>query len=93
MVDLAHFLNALGANIQGAGTDTLTIDGVERLHGGSYSVQPDRIETGTFLVGAAVTGGKITCRNTDRVCWKPCWSSWKRRRLDREGARTGSPWT
>ncbi|MGL4249229.1 MAG: UDP-N-acetylglucosamine 1-carboxyvinyltransferase [Aeromonas sp.] len=65
VVDLAHFLNALGAKIQGAGTDTLTIDGVERLHGGSYSVQPDRIETGTFLVGAAVTGGKVTCRNTD----------------------------
>ena len=65
VVDLAHFLNALGAKIQGAGTDTLTIDGVERLHGGSYSVQPDRIETGTFLVGAAVTGGKITCRKTD----------------------------
>ncbi|MBL0546368.1 UDP-N-acetylglucosamine 1-carboxyvinyltransferase [Aeromonas jandaei] len=65
VVDLAHFLNALGAKIQGAGTDTLIIDGVERLHGGNYSVQPDRIETGTFLVGAAVTGGKITCRNTD----------------------------
>ncbi|WP_368172489.1 UDP-N-acetylglucosamine 1-carboxyvinyltransferase [Aeromonas sp. R2-1] len=65
VVDLANFLNALGAKIQGAGTDTLTIDGVERLHGGSYSVQPDRIETGTFLVGAAVTGGNITCRNTD----------------------------
>ena len=65
VVDLANFLNALGAKIQGAGTDTLTIDGVERLHGGSYSVQPARIETGTFLVGAAVTGGKITCRKTD----------------------------
>ncbi|MDF2403030.1 UDP-N-acetylglucosamine 1-carboxyvinyltransferase [Aeromonas salmonicida] len=65
VVDLANFLNALGAKVQGAGTDTLTIDGVERLHGGSYSVQPDRIETGTFLVGAAVTGGKVTCRKTD----------------------------
>ncbi|MEH8217218.1 UDP-N-acetylglucosamine 1-carboxyvinyltransferase [Aeromonas veronii] len=65
VVDLASFLNTLGAKIQGAGTDTLTIDGVERLHGGNYSVQPDRIETGTFLVGAAVTGGKITCRKTD----------------------------
>ncbi|KUE79590.1 UDP-N-acetylglucosamine 1-carboxyvinyltransferase [Aeromonas schubertii] len=65
VVDLANFLNTLGARIQGAGTDTLTIDGVERLHGGSYTVQPDRIETGTFLVGAAVTGGKIVCRNTD----------------------------
>ncbi|GAB5992592.1 UDP-N-acetylglucosamine 1-carboxyvinyltransferase [Aeromonas enteropelogenes] len=65
VVDLANFLNTLGAKIQGAGTDTLVIDGVERLHGGSYSVQPDRIETGTFLVGAAVTGGKITCHKTD----------------------------
>ncbi len=65
VVDLANFLNTLGAKIQGAGTDTLTIDGVERLHGGNYSVQPDRIETGTFLVGATVTGGKITCRKTD----------------------------
>lgn len=65
VVDLANFLNTLGAKIQGAGTDTLTIDGVERLHGGNYRVQPDRIETGTFLVGAAVTGGKITCRKTD----------------------------
>ncbi|WP_421201485.1 UDP-N-acetylglucosamine 1-carboxyvinyltransferase [Aeromonas enteropelogenes] len=65
VVDLANFLNTLGAKIQGAGTDTLVIDGVERLHGGSYSVQPDRIETGTFLVGAAVTGGKLTCRKTD----------------------------
>ncbi|NHI01171.1 MULTISPECIES: UDP-N-acetylglucosamine 1-carboxyvinyltransferase [Oceanimonas] len=65
VVDLANFLNGLGANIQGIGQDTLIIDGVDALHGGSYSVQPDRIETGTFLVGAAVTGGDITCRNTD----------------------------
>ncbi|GHA04671.1 UDP-N-acetylglucosamine 1-carboxyvinyltransferase [Oceanisphaera arctica] len=65
VVDLANFLNALGANIQGIGQDTLIIDGVEALHGGEYRVQPDRIETGTFLVGAAVTGGDITCRNTD----------------------------
>ncbi len=65
VVDLANFLNALGANIQGIGQDTLIIDGVEALHGGEYRVQPDRIETGTFLVGAAVTGGDVTCRNTD----------------------------
>ncbi len=63
VVDLANFLNTLGAKIQGAGTDTLTIDGVERLHGGNYSVQPDRIETGTFLVAAAISRGKIICRN------------------------------
>jgi UDP-N-acetylglucosamine 1-carboxyvinyltransferase len=65
VVDLANFLNALGARIQGIGQDTLIIDGVEALHGGDYRVQPDRIETGTFLVGAAVTGGDVTCRNTD----------------------------
>ncbi|GAA3541876.1 UDP-N-acetylglucosamine 1-carboxyvinyltransferase [Zobellella aerophila] len=65
VVDLANFLNTLGARIQGIGQDTLIIDGVERLHGGAYSIQPDRIETGTFLVGAAITGGDITCRNTD----------------------------
>ncbi|MGO1792530.1 MAG: UDP-N-acetylglucosamine 1-carboxyvinyltransferase [Oceanisphaera sp.] len=63
VVDLANFLNTLGAKIQGIGQDTLIIDGVEALHGGEYSVQPDRIETGTFLVGAAVTGGDVTCLN------------------------------
>lgn len=65
VVDLANFLVALGAKIQGIGTSTLTIDGVETLHGGEYRVQPDRIETGTFLVGAAISGGCITCKNTD----------------------------
>jgi UDP-N-acetylglucosamine 1-carboxyvinyltransferase len=65
VVDLANFLVALGAKIQGIGTSTLTIDGVEALHGGEYRVQPDRIETGTFLVGAAISGGCITCKNTD----------------------------
>ncbi|NLJ91937.1 MAG: UDP-N-acetylglucosamine 1-carboxyvinyltransferase [Aeromonadales bacterium] len=65
VVDLANFLVTLGAKIEGIGQDTLIIDGVEALQGGRYSVQPDRIETGTFLVGAAVTGGDITCHNTD----------------------------
>jgi UDP-N-acetylglucosamine 1-carboxyvinyltransferase len=63
VVDLAHCLNALGAQIEGAGTSTLVIHGVERLHGGHYEVLPDRIETGTFLVGAAMTGGKVRARN------------------------------
>ncbi|MFC0445878.1 UDP-N-acetylglucosamine 1-carboxyvinyltransferase [Pseudidiomarina halophila] len=65
VVDLANFLNTLGADVRGAGTDTIEIHGVEKLHGGSYAVQPDRIETGTFLVAALVTGGDVTCRNTD----------------------------
>jgi UDP-N-acetylglucosamine 1-carboxyvinyltransferase len=56
VVDLANFLNAMGAKVQGAGTDTITIDGVERLGSAVYRVMPDRIETGTYLVAAAVTG-------------------------------------
>ncbi|WP_318499450.1 UDP-N-acetylglucosamine 1-carboxyvinyltransferase [Photobacterium leiognathi] len=62
--DTAAFLNALGAKITGAGTATITIEGVERLGGGYHEVVADRIETGTFLVAAAVSGGKIVCRNT-----------------------------
>jgi UDP-N-acetylglucosamine 1-carboxyvinyltransferase len=63
VVDLANCLNAMGAQIEGAGTSTMVIHGVERLHGASYEVLPDRIETGTFLVGAAMTGGKVRARN------------------------------
>ena len=65
VADLAGFLNAMGAKISGAGTDTIVIEGVERLHGATYNVMPDRIETGTFLVAAAVTRGKIRARDTD----------------------------
>ena len=61
IIDLALCLQALGAKIEGIGTSTMTIEGVERLHGGRYAVQADRIETGTFLVAAAMTGGKVTC--------------------------------
>lgn len=64
IVDTAHFLNMLGAKISGAGTDKITIEGVERLGGGVYRVLPDRIETGTFLVAAAVSRGNVLCRNT-----------------------------
>ena len=65
VVDLANFLNSLGARISGAGTDTLTIEGVERLGGGRYSVLPDRIETGTYLIAAAITSGRIKVKDTD----------------------------
>ena len=64
IVDTANFLNTLGAKITGQGTDKITIEGVERLGGGVYRVLPDRIETGTFLVAAAISGGKVMCRNT-----------------------------
>jgi UDP-N-acetylglucosamine 1-carboxyvinyltransferase len=59
VVDLADFLIAMGAKIRGAGTDTIIVDGVEKLHGASYDVLPDRIETGTFLVAGAITGGRV----------------------------------
>ncbi|MCL4556775.1 MAG: UDP-N-acetylglucosamine 1-carboxyvinyltransferase [Gammaproteobacteria bacterium] len=65
VIDLANFLSHLGAKISGAGTDTIRIQGVERLHGGDYQVMPDRIETGTFLVAALATQGEITCTNTN----------------------------
>ena len=65
IVDLANCLNSMGAKVVGAGSDTLTITGVEKLHGERYAVMPDRIETGTFLVAAAVTQGKVKCLNTD----------------------------
>ena len=65
VIDLANFLNALGAKISGAGTDTITIEGVEKLTGTRYRVLPDRIETGTYLVAAAISGGKIKVKDTD----------------------------
>ncbi len=61
IVDLANCLNQMGAKVSGAGTDHITIEGVEKLSGCDYRVLPDRIETGTFLVAAAVTGGKVKC--------------------------------
>jgi len=64
VVDLADCLNKMGARIQGAGSPTLTIEGVERLQGTDYQVLPDRIETGTFLVAAAMTRGRIKVRDT-----------------------------
>ncbi len=64
VVDLANFINAMGGKISGAGTDTITIEGVEHLTGKRYRVLPDRIETGTYLVAAAITGGKIRVKDT-----------------------------
>ncbi len=64
VIDLAKFLTDLGAKIEGAGSSTITVQGVAQLGGGSYSVLPDRIETGTYLVAAAVTGGRIKVLDT-----------------------------
>ena len=63
VVDVANFLNSMGADIRGAGTESIRIYGVERLHGTEYSVIPDQIEAGTFLFAAAATGGDITVKN------------------------------
>ncbi|MDO9470714.1 MAG: UDP-N-acetylglucosamine 1-carboxyvinyltransferase [Nitrosomonas sp.] len=64
IIDLANCLNAMGAKIQGAGSDIITIEGVSSLHGAEHTVMPDRIETGTFLVAATATGGEIHLQNT-----------------------------
>ena len=63
VVDLANCLIAMGAKIEGAGSDVITIHGVDRLHGADYRVMPDRIEAGTFLVAAAATGGKVLLKD------------------------------
>lgn len=64
VIDLANCLNTMGARIEGAGTDTIVIDGVTGLQGCRYNVLPDRIETGTFLVAAAITGGQVRLKDT-----------------------------
>ena len=63
IIDLAQFLNQMGANIIGAGTSTIEINGVEQLSGGCYSIMPDRIEAGTYLLAGAITRGKVTVRH------------------------------
>ena len=63
IVDVANFLNSMGANIMGAGTDVIKIHGVESLHGGTYSIIPDQIEAGTYMAAVAAAGGCVTIRN------------------------------
>jgi UDP-N-acetylglucosamine 1-carboxyvinyltransferase len=63
VVDLANFMNAMGAKVRGAGTDKIVIEGVERLHGTHYEVLPDRIEAGTYLVAGAITRGRVRVKN------------------------------
>lgn len=71
IIDLANFLNSMGAHIRGAGTDLIKIEGVKQLKGISYTVIPDRIETGTFLVAGAITGGNILLENVVSEHLKP----------------------
>lgn len=65
VVDLANCLISMGAKIEGAGTDVIRVEGVEKLHGATYKVQPDRIETGTYLIAGAITGGHVLLKDTN----------------------------
>jgi len=89
VVDLANCLISMGARIEGAGTSTITIDGVESLSGTRYDVLPDRIETGTFLVAAAITGGRIRVQDT-----RPAMIEAVLEKLEEAGARVelGEDW-
>jgi len=89
IVDLATFLGALGARIEGAGTDRIQVQGVDGLGGATHSVMPDRIETGTFLVGAAMTGGRVRVAHTRPDCVDAVLQ-----KLRESGARieTGEDW-
>lgn len=71
IVDLANFLNKMGAKIRGAGTDTIRIEGVPRLHGAKHTVIPDRIEAGTFMLAAAITRGAVNIRSVEPDHLKP----------------------
>ncbi len=89
VVDLAKCLIAMGANIEGAGTDTITVEGVDSLSGTHYDVLPDRIESGTFLVAAAITGGKVKIKDT-----RPAMLESILEKLEEVGARldVGEDW-
>ncbi|WWO99594.1 MAG: UDP-N-acetylglucosamine 1-carboxyvinyltransferase [Candidatus Dasytiphilus stammeri] len=87
--DTAEFLNVLGAKIYGAGSNRIHITGVKRLRGGKYTIMPDRIETGTFLIAAAISRGKIVCRDTQPYILNSVYS-----KLHEAGAKItlGSDW-
>ena len=82
VIDLALFLNKLGAKISGIGTDTLVIEGVDHLHGGEHHIISDRIEAGTYLVAALATGGEVSLMDV-----QPCWLTAILEKLEESGAR------
>ena len=87
VVDLARLLVAMGAEIDGAGTETIRLRGVESLHGATHQVIPDRIESGTYLIAAAITGGEVTLagrgRGRSRAAARSAARLWRRRRSRR----------
>ena len=93
VVDLANCLNAMGAKIIGAGTSAITIEGVQSLSGGTYNVLPDRIETGTFLVAAALTGGRVRVKDPDPTLVDAVTQNCARPAQKSPWAPSGSNWT
>ncbi|MDR1533437.1 MAG: UDP-N-acetylglucosamine 1-carboxyvinyltransferase [Clostridiales bacterium] len=89
IVDLAGFLNAIGADVRGAGTDTIRINGVRGLRGGEYTIIPDRIEAGTFMVAAALTRGDVLIENIVADHLKPVAAKLKEANAAVEEAETG----
>lgn len=71
VVELGHFLNMMGAKVEGLGTDLIKIEGVKKLHGVDYTIIPDRIEAGTYMIAAAITGGDVLIENADLLLLKP----------------------
>ncbi len=71
VVELGHFLNKMGAKVKGLGTDLIEIEGVKKLHGVDYTIIPDRIEAGTYMIAAAITGGDVLIEKADPLLLKP----------------------
>lgn len=71
VVELGHFLNKMGAKVEGLGTDLIKIEGVKKLHGVDYTIIPDRIEAGTYMIAAAITGGDVLIEKADLLLLKP----------------------
>jgi len=71
VVELGHFLNKMGAKVEGLGTDLIKIEGVKKLHGVDYAIIPDRIEAGTYMIAAAITNGDVLIENADPLLLKP----------------------
>jgi UDP-N-acetylglucosamine 1-carboxyvinyltransferase len=71
VVELGHFLNKMGAKVKGLGTDLIEIEGVKKLHGADYTIIPDRIEAGTYMIAAAITGGDVLIEKADPLLLKP----------------------
>jgi UDP-N-acetylglucosamine 1-carboxyvinyltransferase len=91
IVDLARCLTAMGANIEGAGTNRIVVEGVQKLHGATHAIMPDRIETGTYLAAIAATGGSAAVRGTDPESLDAVITKSARGRRGRRGRRRRHP--